>query len=42
MITFQSVKKIWQKNLRADLSILSDTLRCWASISILTRDLLGI
>ena len=42
LISFQSDQNISQKYSRADLISLSDTLICWLSISVLTRDFFDI
>ena len=40
--SFWSDKKIWQKHCREGLGNLSVPLTCWLSITVLTRDFLGI
>ena len=41
LIFFESNQKISKKHCRADLSIVSDPLTCWLSISILIPGFLG-
>ena len=40
--SFWSDKKIWQKHCREGLGNFSVPLTCWLSITVLTRDFLGI
>ena len=42
LIFFLIDQKIWKKYWRAVLSSASNPLTCWPSISVLTRDFLGI
>ena len=42
LIFFLIDQNIWKKYWRAPLSSVSDPLTCWPSISVLTRDFLGI